>query len=98
MLPLRVGEVLSAWLAARWLKVRMARVLPSILVERFLDAVWLVGAMGLTVLFVPLPAYLEDAEVILSVVVLAGGGVFVYLALRRAGRRGATRKASPRTP
>ena len=97
LLPLRVGEALRAWLAARWLKVRLARVLPSILVERFLDAAWLVGAIALTVLFVPLPAYLEDAEVILSAVVLAAGGVFAYLVLRRrelpGGRPGKLRLA-----
>jgi glycosyltransferase 2 family protein len=88
LLPLRVGEALRAWLVARCLKVSVARVFPSVLVERFLDAVWLVAAVALTVLFVPLPTYLKEAEAVLSGVVLAAGGIFVYLVLRHRGKPG----------
>ncbi len=79
ILPMRVGEVLRTYLVARWITVRFAAVIPSILVERFFDAIWLALAFGITVLAVPLPKYLVDAEEILGFTALAATALFLYM-------------------
>jgi hypothetical protein len=38
--PLRVGELVRAFLVSRWLSSRFTAVLPSMAVERILDAIW----------------------------------------------------------
>jgi len=58
ILPMRLGEVLRTYLVSRWAPARFAAVIPSILVERFFDAIWLALAFGITVLVVPLPGTL----------------------------------------
>jgi len=83
ILPLRPGEVLRIYLASRWAPVRFAAVVPSILIERYFDAIWLALAFGITVLIVPLPKYLVDAEEILGFTALAGTFFFIYLILRK---------------
>jgi len=83
ILPLRVGEVLRMWLAARWMKTRMTAVASSILVERFFDAIWLTLTVGLTVLFVPLPRYLVDAEEALAAIVFVATAVFLFAVFRK---------------
>jgi glycosyltransferase 2 family protein len=83
MLPLRAGEILRAWLAARRMNARLTAVIPSILVERFFDAIWLAMAVGLTVLFVPLPRYLVDAEEALAGIVFFATAIFLVAVLRR---------------
>ena len=83
VLPLRVGEVLRGYLASRWTSLSMTRIFSSILVERFLDGVWMVLAFGVVVLAVPLPRYLVDAEVILAFVIFAAAALFIYLVIRK---------------
>jgi glycosyltransferase 2 family protein len=82
VLPLRVGEVLRIYLVRRWLDSGLSVVVSSVLVERFLDAIWLGLTVGITILFVPLPHYLLDAEEILAAIVFCGTAVFVYLVVR----------------
>lgn len=83
ILPMRVGEVLRIYLASRWLKADFATIVSSVLVERFFDGIWLALAAAVTILLVPLPRYLVDAEVLLAVVVLGALGLFIYLVLRK---------------
>jgi glycosyltransferase 2 family protein len=83
ILPMRLGEILRTYLASRWASVKFAAVIPSILVERFFDAIWLALAFGLTVLIVPLPKYLVDAEEILGFAALAATLLFIYLVFRK---------------
>jgi glycosyltransferase 2 family protein len=85
ILPMRPGEVLRAYLVSRWTQARFAAVIPSILVERYFDAIWLALAFGVTVLIVPLPKYLVDAEEILGFTALAGTMFFSYLVFRKGG-------------
>jgi glycosyltransferase 2 family protein len=82
ILPLRVGEVLRIYLVRRWLNGALSAVVSAVLVERFCDAVWLGLAVGITILFVPLPRYLLGAEEILAGIVLCGTAIFVYLVVR----------------
>jgi glycosyltransferase 2 family protein len=79
MLPMRLGEVLRLYLVSRWIQVRFASVIPSMLVERFFDAIWLALAFGITVFAVPLPKYLVDAEGILGFTALGTTLLFVFL-------------------
>jgi uncharacterized protein (TIRG00374 family) len=83
ILPLRAGELLRIYLVRRWLGGSLSAVVSSVLVERFFDAVWLGVAAGVTVLFVPLPRYLLNAEEILAAIVFCATAVFVYLVVRR---------------
>jgi glycosyltransferase 2 family protein len=85
ILPMRPGEVLRTYLVSRWTRVRFAAVIPSILVERYFDAIWLALAFGVTVLLVPLPKYLVNAEEILGFVSLVGTAFFSYLVFRKGG-------------
>ena len=83
MMPMRLGEVLRIYLVSRWIPVRFAAVIPSILVERFFDAIWLALAFGITVFAVPLPKYLVNAEGILGFTALATTILFVFLMFRK---------------
>jgi uncharacterized protein (TIRG00374 family) len=85
ILPMRLGEVLRVYLVSQWTAARIAVVIPSILVERFFDIIWLALAFGITVFVVPLPKYLVDAEAILGVTALASTVLFIYLVFRRQG-------------
>jgi uncharacterized protein (TIRG00374 family) len=81
--PLRLGEIVRAFLAAKWLHTGIAAVLPSIVVERFLDALWLVAGVGLVAMFVPLPKNLVHAGDALGALVLAATALFLWLVLRK---------------
>ncbi len=83
ILPLRVGEVLRTYLAAQRLRTTISAIVSSIMIERFFDAVWLALAVGATILLVPLPRYMLEAEEILAGLVFAATTLFVYLVLRR---------------
>ncbi len=83
LLPLRFGEVVRAYLAARRLGVSFPRTLPSLAVERLFDSLWLALAIGVTAIFVTLPADLMRAEDILGVAVLAATVLFIYLVFRK---------------
>lgn len=83
VLPLRVGELLRGYLASRWASLSMTRIFSSILVERLLDGIWIVLALGVVVLTVPLPSYLVEAEEVLAMVIFAAAALFVYLVIRK---------------
>ena len=81
ILPLRLGELVRTYLVSRWLSVRFVAVLPTLVVERLFDALWLVVGIGLTAAFVPLPpALLRVADVMgLGVIVLAAALFYCVL-------------------
>jgi glycosyltransferase 2 family protein len=83
VLPMRLGEVLRIYLVSHWAAVRFAVMVPSVLVEKLFDAIWLALAFGATVFIVPLPKYLVDAEEILGFTALAATGLFIYLVFCR---------------
>jgi glycosyltransferase 2 family protein len=85
ILPMRLGEILRIYLISRWTAVRFAAIIPSILVERFFDAIWLALAFGITVFAVPLPKYLVDSEEILGFAALAATVLFIYLVFHKKG-------------
>ena len=85
IIPLRVGEIIRMFLVSRWLRVEFIAILPSYMVERMLDAIWLAIAVGLAALFVPLPHQLIVGEEALGVIVLVLTAVFA-IAIARKGK------------
>lgn len=83
ILPMRVGELVRAYLAARWTAVKFIAVIPSMVVERVFDGWWVAVGLGLTALFVPLPPGLLRAAGALGVAVVVAAAALLALALRR---------------
>lgn len=83
VVPLRFGEVVRAFLASRWMNARMGAVVPSMVVERFLDALCLAVGFGLAALYVPLPKDLLNAGDILGAIVLIASAGFGWIVIRR---------------
>jgi uncharacterized protein (TIRG00374 family) len=83
LLPMRLGEILRIYLASRKTEARFSAVLPSVLVERLFDGVWLALAFGITVFAIPLPKYLVDSEEILGFMALGATALFIYSVLSR---------------
>lgn len=90
ILPLRMGELLRIHLIAQKLGGAYGAVVSSVVVERFIDAIWLAAAFGVVVLATPLPRYLVDAEAALAGIAFGGLAALVGLAVlsqRRARER-----------
>jgi uncharacterized protein (TIRG00374 family) len=83
VLPMRAGEFLRAFLVSRWLSADFLSVVPSVIVGRLFDSMWLAVGIGLTAIFLPLPKDLADAAEILGFAVLAAFIVLSFLLLRR---------------
>jgi glycosyltransferase 2 family protein len=82
LVPLRFGELVRAFMVSRWLSVSFAAILPSIVVERFLDGLWLIAGIGIVAIFVPLPRALIRAGEILGVAVLVATAFFIWTRFR----------------
>lgn len=88
ILPLRPGEALRAWLAARDLDIAVWKVVPTMVSERLLDGVWLVAALLAAVCLAPLPSGVTHAiwiaaTIAVALIAIAGllggrGGHFVH--------------------
>ncbi len=91
VLPLRVGELVRAYLISRRLGKELLTVLPSMAVERLFDGIWLAACVGITAIVIPLPGTLMHAVDILGAGVLAATGLFLWIVLRQAGRWSAGR-------
>jgi glycosyltransferase 2 family protein len=85
MLPLKLGEVVRAFLIARWSAVKLSAVFPSILLERLYDGVWLATGIVITILLVPLPHRLVEAGDVFAIAILAA--LFLVALLAIASRR-----------
>jgi uncharacterized protein (TIRG00374 family) len=83
LVPLRFGEFVRAFLVSRWLPSRFTAVLPSMVIERFLDALWLAVGIGLAAVFVPLPKALIEAGQALGGIVLLATLLFLWMVFRK---------------
>jgi hypothetical protein len=84
ILPMRVGEVVRAYLVSRWLSVGVSEVVPSMVVERLFDGVWLALALGATAIFVErLPPGLTHAGDIVGALVMTAAALFAFMVLRK---------------
>jgi uncharacterized membrane protein YbhN (UPF0104 family) len=80
IVPLRFGELVRAYLVSRWLSLRMRNVIPSMAVERIMDAAWLALAAGVAAAFVPLPAGLAGIAETLGFILIAGTVLLFFFA------------------
>lgn len=83
VLPMRMGELVRAYLVSRWTAVKFVTVIPSLLVERLFDAIWLVIGIGLTAFFVPLPKTLLRAADFLGAGVVTASALLFYFISRQ---------------
>jgi glycosyltransferase 2 family protein len=93
VLPMRPGEFARSYLASRWMAAPFVAILPSIIVERLFDGVWIAMGIGLAAIFAPLPEDLIKAGVTFGVVIALIVALFIYLVLRRPGPRRSGRPA-----
>lgn len=84
MLPMKLGEFVRAYLVARWLGTDVASVVPSMLVERLLDGVWLALGVALAALLAPLPGDIAGAGDVLGIVTLLATALFIFNVIRKA--------------
>lgn len=85
ILPMRIGELVRAYLVSRWTAERFVAVIPSIVVERLFDSVWLAVGIGLVAMFTPLPKDMLVAGDALGVIAIIVAGLFLWFAFRRSG-------------
>src|SRR5712692_8688121 len=83
LVPLRFGELVRAFLVSRWLLSRFTAVLPSMVIERFLDALWLAVGIGLAAIFVPLPKGLAEVGDALGGIMLLATLLFLGVVFRK---------------
>ncbi len=82
VLPLRAGEIVRGVLVSRWLGRKFREVLPSMAVERLLDALWFSALMALVALLVPIPRQVRTISLSLLIAALVGMGLFIWNATR----------------
>lgn len=85
IVPLRIGELVRAFLVSRHLNCGVKQIIPSIAVERLFDAFWMAIAIGITAVFIPLPRDLARAADVLGILVLMATGLLLWVVLREAG-------------
>jgi uncharacterized protein (TIRG00374 family) len=83
VLPMKLGELLRAYLVSRWTSVKLATVATSVVIERLFDGFWLATAFVMTMIFIPLPRRLIEAGDALGALVLILIGLLIALSLRR---------------
>lgn len=71
LLPLRPGEALRAWIMARRIGVSVRRIVPSIVVERLFDGLWLTCGLAISAMTIALPPGLADAAEAFGIGLLA---------------------------
>ena len=92
MLPMKLGELVRAFLVSRWMPAKLGSVAASILVERLCDGMWLAAGIALTIMFVPLPRRLVEAGGVFGVGVLVLLLLLTLLAV--SGRRVSLRNST----
>lgn len=93
IIPLRPGEAVRAWLAARDLGVGLLTVAPTMLTERLMDGAWLAISLLAALTMAPLPPALARAAwlavvamtVLLITALLVGRDRYPFLAKIRSG-------------
>ena len=83
---MRPGEVLRALIVSRRLQTELALVLPSIMVERLFDGIWLAFGVAVAAMRMPLPRSLLRAGDLLGALLLVATALFLYEVFRRPAR------------
>jgi glycosyltransferase 2 family protein len=99
VLPLRMGELARGYIVSSWMSREFVSIIPSMVLERLFEGIWLAIGIGLTSIIVRLPRTLDRAAGIFGLVVLALAGVVLFITLRKkraAGKRTSERLAGSR--
>jgi glycosyltransferase 2 family protein len=83
VLPMRPGEFVRSYIASRWMRASFVTILPSIILERLFDGVWMAMGVGLAAIFAPLPEDLIEAGETFGAIIALIVALFIYLVLRR---------------
>jgi len=83
VLPMRPGEFVRSYIASRWVGTSFVTILPSIILERLFDGVWIAMGIGLAAIFAPLPEDLIEAGETFGAVIALFVALFIYVVLRR---------------
>jgi uncharacterized protein (TIRG00374 family) len=83
ILPMRAGEAARAILVSRRLGVELPRIVPSMVLERILEGIWLAVGAGLVTIFVPLPRDLAEGADLIGAGILLAAAVFILIAVRK---------------
>ncbi|MGE0130572.1 MAG: lysylphosphatidylglycerol synthase transmembrane domain-containing protein [Blastocatellales bacterium] len=94
ILPLHPGEFVRCYLASRWMRVSFVATLPSIILGRLFDGVWMAMGVGLAAMFAPLPEYLIEAGETFGALIALAVALFIYLVLRRPRPRRSGRRTN----
>ena len=81
VLPMRIGELSRAYMISRWMEIEIVRVLPSIILERLIDGIWLVLFIGLALMLVQLPPHIQTSADIMGGFILFMTVLFIFIAL-----------------
>lgn len=83
VLPLRVGDVARAWMVTRLeTPIPAFKAISTIVVERLLDVLSLVGMIGLMLMALDVPSEVTTAGAIVGTLALLGGIVLAWIAMR----------------
>jgi glycosyltransferase 2 family protein len=95
VLPMRPGEFVRSYIVSRWIAAPLVAILPSIILERLFDGVWIALGVGLAVIFAPLPEDLIVAGEMFGAIIALIVVLLACFVLRRPapwrGRRPASR-------
>jgi uncharacterized protein (TIRG00374 family) len=91
ILPVQLGYLVRVFLVAKWLKKNVATIVPSLLVERLWDGLWLAIGICVMAFFVPLSPQLLRARNILAIVVGTGIALVVFVVFRNRRKTSASR-------
>jgi uncharacterized protein (TIRG00374 family) len=83
IIPFRAGELVRAFLVSSWQKITFFSVIPSMVIERFFDGIWLCIGLGITAIFIDLPGNLMKATDILGIIILITTFTIIYLIFKK---------------
>lgn len=83
ILPMRPGEVLRAYLQARWSRAPFSVLFSSVLIERFFDGIWLILTVFAATFFLKLPGHAVGLARLLLLLLAGFAAALVLVNLRR---------------
>ena len=83
VLPLRMGELARGVIVSSWMSKEFVSIIPSMVLERLFEGIWLAIGIGSTAIAVRLPPSLDRAAAIFGLAVLALAGVVLFITLKK---------------
>lgn len=83
VLPVHVGYVVRIFLVSRWLGTKFTTVVPSLLVERLLDGIWLALGIGIAAIFLPLPPTISHIAEVWAGIIVFGLVIGIWIVFRK---------------